>query len=633
MKSKTFYKRLVFPVLGLGALIWFLIRIIPKPMRASYPCMRIAAPIASSFVCWIIAAIASVTAFRKASNYFRQSRYIIAVLCLSAGLVTAVMLLNFSDRPAYGFALAQAQEPNNPIGESRGINPGRVVWVHEPDATDWETTSQEHWWETGHTDQELVEQMLSLAVCGLSGEATDAEAWDALITHFNQTHGRGDVGYTAGEKFMIKVNLVGCIYTGRNVNSNSYELERNLDYMNTSPQVMLALLRDLINVVGVEEADITIGDPLCRFANQYYDILHDEFPNVNYLDQPGEFGRRGAEASAVPFYWSHKPQGVIQDYVLTSYVEAGYLINLANLKSHSGAGVTLCAKNHYGSLRIPTEDGYYNMHYDLPSQVSENGNYRNLVDLMGHAHVGGKTLLYLIDGLYAGVHPDDSEPLKWDLSPFNGDWTSSIFASQDGVAIDCVAFDFLQEEGDDRAYPQMAGTEDYLLEAAQAANPPSGTFYDPHNPGDVTRLSSLGVHEHWNNSTDKQYSRNLGTGDGIELIAIQGVSTPIVRESLKADSPVACRLHQNYPNPFTNQTTIQFSIKDNATVLLEVYNAQGKNVRSLISGIHEAGSYEIIWEGKSNSGELLPSGTYHVVLTSISEGRLEKREKEAFLIR
>ena len=31
-------------------------------------------------------------------------------------------------------------------------------------------------------------------------------------------------------------------------------------------------------------------------------------------------------------------------------------------------------------------------------------------------------------------------------------------------------------------------------------------------------MTSLGVHEHWNNPTDKQYSRNLGTGEGIELV-------------------------------------------------------------------------------------------------------------------
>ena len=31
-------------------------------------------------------------------------------------------------------------------------------------------------------------------------------------------------------------------------------------------------------------------------------------------------------------------------------------------------------------------------------------------------------------------------------------------------------------------------------------------------------MNSLGVHEHWNNPTDKQYSRDLGAGNGIELI-------------------------------------------------------------------------------------------------------------------
>ena len=62
------------------------------------------------------------------------------------------------------------------------------------------------------------------------------------------------------------------------------------------------------------------------------------------------------------------------------------------------------------------------------------------------------------------------------------------------------------------------GAEDYLHEAAEANNPASGTFYDPDNDGNS--LASLGVHEHWNNPTDKQYSRNLGTGNGIELLAL-----------------------------------------------------------------------------------------------------------------
>ena len=141
-----------------------------------------------------------------------------------------------------------------------------------------------------------------------------------------------------------------------------------------------------------------------------------------------------------------------------------------------------------------------------------------LVDLMGHKQLGGKTLLYLIDGLYAGKHAKERAPRKWNTSPFNGDWTSSLFASQDPVAIDSVGLDFLWTEWDDA--PHWSGTNDYLIEAALANDPPSGTFYDPDQKGDVARLTSLGVHERWNNPADKQYSRNLGTGKGIELVKL-----------------------------------------------------------------------------------------------------------------
>ena len=58
---------------------------------------------------------------------------------------------------------------------------------------------------------------------------------------------------------------------------------------------------------------------------------------------------------------------------------------------------------------------------------------------------------------------------------------------------------------------------DYSVnESALADNPPSGTKYDPERDG--TTLKSLGASEHWNNAVDKKYSRNLKTGNGIELI-------------------------------------------------------------------------------------------------------------------
>jgi hypothetical protein len=422
--------------------------------------------------------------------------------------------------------LASSPSPNLPVGIGNGLHPGRVVWAHDPKATNWRGPGQGHWWESDQTDQAVVDRMVGEVIQRLGDKASNAKAWDALIRHFNQGHGNGNVGYKKGEKVTIKVNLVGCITDG-GVDPKSYDLVRDLDYMNASPQMILALLRQLVHEAGVQPHDIAVGDPLALFPNQYYGHLYREFHDVRYLDHDGgnaTYPRARVLYSSIPFYWSSRPIGRAQDYVPIPYAEAKYLINMANLKSHSGAGVTLCAKNHYGSLiRKPPDEGYYDMHASLPGGLHGSGRYRALVDLMGHAQTGGKTLLYLVDGLYPGVHPIEHTPRRWSTPPFNGQWASSLLASQDPVAIDSVAFDFLWAEWND--YPHMSGADDYLHEAALADHPPSATFYDPDHAGNVARLGSLGVHEHWNNAQEKQYSRNLGRSEGIELVSVGPIAT------------------------------------------------------------------------------------------------------------
>ena len=54
-----------FPIVGLLALMWFLIRVIPKPSRAAYPCQRIAFPIASQFVIWLCVGLGSLAIVKR----------------------------------------------------------------------------------------------------------------------------------------------------------------------------------------------------------------------------------------------------------------------------------------------------------------------------------------------------------------------------------------------------------------------------------------------------------------------------------------------------------------------------------------------------------------------------------------
>ena len=474
----------------------------------------------------------SVAAYRKAERALAQARYVVAAIAIiiSAGFIWLALSAT-DEKPVY------AHEPivhNSPLGQGKGIYPGRVAWIHDANATSWTgadgNTYPPYWHSNTCTNQQVVNEMLSKALQALTGRDNDAAAWDAIFKNFNQQMGRGYVGYTPGEKIAIKINFVLMVNQPSGAKPNQY-----MDNIDDSPQLTIALLKQLTNVVGVSPGNISIGDPQNCMADYWYNMVGPNCPGVVYLTKqdvnlPGR--TKVASDYNAPLYWSDpitsRVTGKTQDYIPTHFAQATYFIDFAVFKSHTQSGITLCGKNNYGSLmRTPNQSGYYDMHLTRPLETSGMGHYRAVVDLLGHPKLGGKMLLALIDGLYSG-RGWDSSTIKWAMAPFNNDWPSSIFLSQDPVAADSVAFDFMDNEwngavGTINGYPQYSGTDDYLHEAALIPDPCSGANYDPNDDGGLTE--NLGTHEHWNNATDKKYSRNLYPVNekGIELVTEEGV--------------------------------------------------------------------------------------------------------------
>ena len=187
---------------------------------------------------------------------------------------------------------------------------------------------------------------------------------------------------------------------------------------------------------------------------------------MHFADFIGGDGREICQRDlSQPIQWSVDPKGN-PAYLPTVVTQATYLINVALFKGHSLAGVTLTAKNHFGTL-MSDLDGKptlnppqgANLHgfvaaYDVrgPSDWSwpqaPMGSYSPLVDLIGHAHLGGKTLLFMIDALY-GVENQNAElsnKSRFQSAPFNNHWSSSLLLSQDPVALDSVGADILVNE-------------------------------------------------------------------------------------------------------------------------------------------------------------------------------------------
>ena len=383
--------------------------------------------------------------------------------------------------PAAPARWTPTEPPNQPIGEAKGIFPGRVVWMHDPRVAQWDgDTKGSGWLDDKSTDPVRADQMLRKSLRLLSGAKSDAEAWAALFRHFNRTHGRGDAGYRPGERVAVKLNL-NCAKRKQDPNHGTLQ--------------HAAIDHGAIAATGqagprARKPTSWSTTPRAGSTTRSFCLPTRSFPaSGSRIRTAARGGSKSSPTSSVALHFgdpSTPDNG--KTYLPACVTGATYLINAALLKGHSLAAVTLCAKNHFGSVYREgtgpnrSYQGWSpsNMHDAIMTETRPMGTYNPLVDLMGHKDLGGKTILYLIEGFYAAPH--QSVPAqKWQSPPFNGHWTASLFVSQDPVAIESVAVDFFAAE---KTATRMVGAVDnYLHEAALANRPPSGTRYDPEGDG------------------------------------------------------------------------------------------------------------------------------------------------------
>ncbi len=83
-------------------------------------------------------------------------------------------------------------------------------------------------------------------------------------------------------------------------------------------------------------------------------------------------------------------------------------------------------------------------------------------------------------------------------------------------------------------------------------------------------------------------------------------------------------LQQNHPNPFNPETTIEFSLPNEAEVQLEVFNIRGQKVKTLVSSPMEAGNHKVTWKGKDDSDREVGSGLYLYKLSVAGKTNVKK---------
>ncbi|MCZ7627456.1 MAG: DUF362 domain-containing protein [Candidatus Methylomirabilis sp.] len=377
---------LLFIAVGIASIFWLLARSGQKPSRLAYPCQKAAAANTTVLLGWV-GGLLLATAFSRRlgprGRFIYRSAVLAGVIALALGGMNNLAVEDW-----------QRQFVSTAIGQGTS----RVAWVQDSRAaTGWSTNFD------ARVNATAVEEMMDLAIKQLAGQATVGEAWSSIFRSHN-----GGSNYSAGETIAIKVNF-----------NNAHGLSLH----NPNYQVVNALLRQLVDVVGVPQQNITVFDASRPFQSGFSAGIQARFPNVKLATQSNTSCWDGAVAGT-------RFACILRDTT--------YLINMPLLRTHGLAMVTLSFKNHLGSVETPGV-----LHGAFGSTDPD---VNPLLRLNRHNYIKNKTMLVVADAVYglkAGGPTDDPGGSKGITNPY----PNSLFLSTDPVAVDSVMIDYLQNRG------------------------------------------------------------------------------------------------------------------------------------------------------------------------------------------
>ena len=109
---------------------------------------------------------------------------------------------------------------------------------------------------------------------------------------------------------------------------------------------------------------------------------------------------------------------------------------------------------------------------------------------------------------------------------------------------------------------------------------------------------------------------NTNDPNNSEITINLTVTVSGVNEEDMVNTPLITRLKGNYPNPFNPETKINFDLKDNSNVSIEIFNIRGQKVKTLINEQLNKGQHSVIWNGKDADNRSVASGIYFYRMSS-----------------
>lgn len=370
----------------------------------------------------------------------------------------------------------------------------------------------------------------------------------------------------SGDSVGIKINLTGGAPQAANYEKTSGMLVGETYWTNPI----------LLKVVGQAVKDAGAGKLYILEALNDWESIN----NFGYKEVIDSLGATFIDLNEKAPYSDYIEKSVGENYLIYPtltlngiFKELDCLISMPKAKQHATAGVTHGMKNLVGTLPIPS------------GKYSQGADYRaGIHQLRLHDGIPNNNLCRVVLDLNRAnpVHLVVNDAIKTVVN-CEGPWAGQMKAvtfnkliiGKDPVAVDSVSTDIM------------------------GLDPMADDFSAPY----TNSLNYL----------------KLASENGLGEYNLNNIEIVDYVTGINSEASNFVQLNQNYPNPFSNSTTINYVLPENSMIQLSIYNLYGQKVTDLVDQEMNAGTHEVTWNARNFDG-----GNYLIGLKTNS-GLLTKK--------
>lgn len=625
------WKKITLFFIGFIALCWFLIRVIPKPSRATYPCQQAAFPLASAFVIWISSLFTSALLFVKFKKSLTENKLVYAAIFFILSGMSFLIYLSFN--------------PSNNLFANSFSNYTKAVWDGAERLAKLKSNT------TTYYEEVAIVKSSQPNASDISIDEIEAMVRESVI----MAGGLEEI-ISNGDYVVLKPNLVGLPPAA------GYD---QVSGIATDWRVTKAVAK-IVRELNPDGKIYIIESSAASSTNDIFDYYHysiENFPEVNHIvaleDSCGAFEDYSDENLDIVFLEDsirlypdeQKPNLSPEFYINKIYNSADVVISIPVLKNHKEAIITSGIKNVAIGMAPPNIYGMSETFFGKWTKIDHS--LENLNKWIHDFFLCHPVDFVIVDGLQGFDHgPTGALGLSMEEMQHN---MRLIISGKNALSVDAVSGCIMSLDPTFANYMVYLDDEDYgvgtidskfirfkgeiISEIRESflhtSEVTTNALYTDYEPPTVEVVSSsiaeniitltIDGNEDLNKVEvevndvllDQVWVNDFTTAIfdvSEELIPVESLilfaydrffnksSIPVDIAGINETIPNCAKLDQNFPNPFIQSTTIPFTLQKTSLVKLFVIGQNGKLIDNIANEKLQAGEYQFNWHGNISSG-------------------------------